>query len=125
MSDRFTEHLSLFTFFDDFSKYFEAFSPDITNIANLVMLGNSFDDPKNYLNVSANSDKVTLRKTHNYPYLEKPTNAATVLNGRYEGKFVSLNVINYLNVIFLKMKFFSFPEVLNLFQLLNTLQSAY
>ena len=69
MSDRFTEHLSLFTFFDDFSKYFEAFSPDITNIANLVMLRNSFDDPKNYLNVSANSDKVTLRKTHNYPYL--------------------------------------------------------
>ena len=35
-----------FNFFDDFSKYCEAFSPDITNIANLVTLGNSFDDPK-------------------------------------------------------------------------------
>ena len=39
VSERFTEHLSLFNFFDDFSKYCEAFSPDITNIANLVTLG--------------------------------------------------------------------------------------
>ena len=46
VSERFTEHLSLFNFFDDFSKYCEAFSPDITNIANLVTLGNSFDDQK-------------------------------------------------------------------------------
>ena len=38
-SDKFTEHLGLFTFFNDFSKYCEAFSPDTNNIANLVMLG--------------------------------------------------------------------------------------
>ena len=94
VSERFTEHLSLFSFFDDFSKYCEAFSPDITNIANLVMLGNSFDDPKNISNVSENFDKVTLEEIHNHPSLEKPSNAATLLDGRYEGKFVSPNVIN-------------------------------
>ena len=94
VSERFTEHLSLFNFFDDFSKYCEAFSPDITNIANLVTLGNSFDDPKNISNVSENFDKVTLEEIHNHPSLEKPSNAATLLDGRYEGKFVSPNVIN-------------------------------
>ena len=70
------------------------FSPDISNIANLVTLGNSFDDPNNCLNVSSNSDKVTLEETHNHPSLEKPSDAATVLDGRCEGKFVSPNVIN-------------------------------
>ena len=52
VSERFTEHLSLFNFFDDFLKYY------------------------------------------NHPSLEKPSNAATLLDGRYEGKFVSPNVIN-------------------------------
>ena len=95
MNDRFTEHLGLFTFFDDFSKYCEVFSPDINNIANLVTLGNSFDNSKNDLNVSANSDKETLEETRNHPSLEKPSNAATLLDGRYDGKFVSPNVINF------------------------------
>ena len=94
VSDRFTEHLGLFTFFDHFSKYCEAFSPDINNIANLVTLGNSFDNSKNDLNVSANSDKETLEETRNHPSLEKPSNAAMLLDGRYGGKFVSPNVIN-------------------------------
>ena len=67
---------------------------DINNIANLVTLGNSFDDPKNNLNVSANSDKVTLEETHNHPSLVKPSNAATVLDCRYESKFVNAKVIN-------------------------------
>ena len=93
MSERFTEHLSLFNFFDDFSKYCEAFSIDINNIANLVTLGNSFDDPKNISNVSANFDKVTLEETHNHPSLEKASKAVTLLDGRSEGKFVSPNVI--------------------------------
>ena len=53
VSDRFTDHLGFFTFFDDFSKYCEPCSPDIDNIANLVMLGNSFVNSKNDLNVSA------------------------------------------------------------------------
>ena len=70
VSERFTEHLSFFNFSDNFSKYCEAFSPDITNIANLVTLGNSFDDPKNILNVSADFDKVTLEETRNHPSLE-------------------------------------------------------
>ena len=32
VSDRFTEHSDLFTFFDEFSQYSKAFSPDINNI---------------------------------------------------------------------------------------------
>ena len=87
VSDRFTKHLGLF-------KYCEAFTPDINNVANLVALGNSFDDPKNILNTSANSDKVTLAETHDHPSLEKPSYGATVLDSRYEGKFASPNVIN-------------------------------
>ena len=120
VSERFTEHLSLFNFFDDFSKYCEAFSPDITNVANLVTLGNSFDDPKNISNVSENFDKVTLEEIHNHPSLEKPSNAATLLDGRYEDKFV-LTLSTCQNVICLKMKFLFCSRVLNLFQLLNTL----
>ena len=85
VSDRFTEHLGLFTFFDDFSKYCEAFSPDIKNIANLVTLENSLDNSKNDLNVSANSDKESLEETHNHLSLEKPSNVATLLDGRYNG----------------------------------------
>ena len=48
------------------------------------------------MNESANSDKVTSEATHNYPSLEKPFNATTVLDGKfeYEGKFVSPNAIN-------------------------------
>ena len=46
------------------------FSPDVTDIANLVTLGNSFDHVKNVWNVSANSDKVTLTETHDHPSLK-------------------------------------------------------
>ena len=46
------------------------FSLDVTDIANLVTLGNSFDDVKNVWNVSANSDKVTLTETHDHPSLK-------------------------------------------------------
>ena len=35
-----------------------------------------------------------MEEIHNHPSLEKPSNAATLLDGRYEGKFVSPNVIN-------------------------------
>ena len=87
VSESFTKHLNLFYVFDDFSDYCEAISPDITNIADLVTLGNSFDDPKNISDGSANCDKVTLEETHNHTSLEKPSNTATLLNGSYEGKF--------------------------------------
>ena len=80
VNHRLTEDLSLFTFFDDFSKYCEAVSPDINNSANLVTLGNSFDNSKNDLIVSANSDKETLEETRNHPSLGKPSNVATLLN---------------------------------------------
>ena len=46
------------------------------------------------MNVSANSDKESLEETHNHPSLEKPSNVATLLDSRYEGKFVNPNVIN-------------------------------
>ena len=60
----------------------------------LLTLGNSFYDPKNISNGSASFDKVTLGETHNHLSLKKPSNAATLLDGRCEGKFVSPNVIN-------------------------------
>ena len=60
----------------------------------MVTLGDSYDKSKNDLNVSANSDKETLEVTHNHSSLEKPANVATLLDGRYEGKFASPNVIN-------------------------------
>ena len=60
----------------------------------MVTLGNSFDNSKNDLNISAKFDKETLGETHNHPSLEKPSNVATLLDGRYKGKFVSPNVIN-------------------------------
>ena len=121
VSERFTEHLSLFNFFDDFSKYCETFSPDITNIANLVTLRCSFDDPKNISNAFANFDKVTLEETYNHPSLEKPSNVATLLVGRYEGKFVIPNVINLSKRHLSKDEILFCPRVLNLFKLLNTL----
>ena len=52
VSDRFSNHLNLFTFFVGFSKYYGDLSPDVTNIVNLVTLGTSFDDVNNVLNIS-------------------------------------------------------------------------
>ena len=43
---------------------------------------------KNVLNVSANSDKATLTETHDHPSLEKPSNATTVLDGKYKDNFL-------------------------------------
>ena len=60
----------------------------------MVTLGNSFDDLKNISNGSANFDKVALEETHNHLSLEQPSNAATLLDGRHECKFVSPNIIN-------------------------------
>ena len=97
------------------------FSPDITDIANLVTLGDSFDDPKSVLNVSANSDKVTLTETHDHPSLEKPSNGATVLDDRYKGNFVSSNIINLPKRHLSKDENSLLSKVLNLSQLLNTL----
>ena len=97
------------------------FSPDITDIANLVTLGDSFDDPKSVLNVSANSDKVTLTETNDHPSLEKPSSGATVLDDRYKGNFVSSNIINLPKRHLSKDENSLLSKVLNLSQLLNTL----
>ena len=60
----------------------------------MVTLGDSFDDLKNISNEPANFGEVTLEETHNHLFLEQPSNAATLLDGRYECKFVSPNIIN-------------------------------
>lgn len=70
------------------------FYPDTTNIANLVTLENSFDDPKNILIISANSVKLSLEGTPSHPSLEALSNVATVLGDRYKSKSLSPNVIN-------------------------------
>ena len=73
------------------------------------------------MNVSANSDKVTLEETHNHPSLEKQSDEATVLGGRYDGKFLSPNVINLSKRHLSKGEISLLSKVLNLFQRLNTL----
>ena len=74
------------------------------------------------INVSANSDKETLEETHNYPSLEKPSNVVTLLDGRYEGKFVSPNIINVskrslskdeISLLFKGLKFIPTPKHIN------------
>ena len=92
------------------------FSPDIKNIVNLLTLGNSFDNSKNDLNVSANSDKETLEETHNHPSLEKPSNAVPLLDGRYEGKFVSPNINlskDKISLLSKGLKFIPTPKQIN------------
>ena len=39
VSERFKEHLSLFTFYNEFVKFCEEFCPDVVNLANLMTLG--------------------------------------------------------------------------------------
>ena len=99
------------------TKYCEAFSPAINHIANLVTLGNSYDNSKNDLNVSANSDKETLEETHNHPSLEKPSNVGMLLDGRYDGKFVRPNVINLskdeISLFSKGLKFIPTPKHIN------------
>ena len=44
VSTRFQEHPDLFTFLNDFSVYYDNFSPDIVNVANLATLESYFHD---------------------------------------------------------------------------------
>ena len=88
VSDRFTEHLHLFTF-----KYCKVFSRDVTDITQET-LGNLFDDPKSIFIICSNYDKLTLVETLDHSSLEKPSKLLTVLHGRCDGKFISRNVIN-------------------------------
>ena len=91
-SSRFQEHLDIFTFFIDFSVYCDNFSPDIVNAANLATLEPYFHGVSCISNLSGVSQQVCLGHSSNHG-LNK-TNAATLVNEKLKGKFVSPNVVN-------------------------------
>ena len=95
VSERFTEHLSFFTFFNDFVKYCEEFYPDIIDLGNLVTLNVSCHDASNTSNSLEDLDDSETEVTINELNIEEQkSNGATLLDGRYQGKFGSPNVIN-------------------------------
>ena len=96
VSERFKEHLSLFTFYNEFVKFCEEFCPDVVNLANLVTLGpvcNVTNDISKSFEES-HDDTFKDSPNENEPNTKEVTNAATLLDGRYQGKFVSPNVVN-------------------------------
>ena len=83
------------------------FSPGILNLVNLLTLGPSFIDISKTPNVSTNSEILSnespnlslsnkLNESSDERYLEKEVqlSSVTIYYGRYEGTFVSANVIN-------------------------------
>ena len=92
VSTRFQEHLDLFTFFNDFSVHCDSFSPDIVNAANLATLEPYSHDDSCISDLSGMSQQDCLGHSSNHG-LNK-TNSATIVNERYKGKFVSLDVVN-------------------------------
>ena len=86
------------------------------------MLGTSFDDTNSVFNVpEMNFEKESLDETKNHPLLEKPCNTARLLDGRYESKFVSSNVINLSKCHLSKDEMFLLSKALYFFQSLNIL----
>ena len=94
-------------FFAELKNFCEDFSPDILNLVNLLTLAPSFVDISKASNISTNSEILSnespnlspsnkLNESSNDCSLEKEVqlNSATIRNNRYEGKFVSANVIN-------------------------------
>ena len=107
VDERFLEHSNLFTFFAELKNFCDDFSPDILNLVNLLTLAPSSVDISKASNISANSEILSnespnlspsnkLNRSSNNCPLEKEVqlNSATIRNNRYEGKFVSANVIN-------------------------------
>ena len=95
VSERFKEHLSLFTFYNEFVKFCEEFCPDV-NLANLVTLGpvcNVTNDISKSFEES-HDDTFKYSPNENEPNTKEVTNVGTLLDGRYQGKFVSPNVVN-------------------------------
>ena len=96
VSERFKEHLSLFTFYNEFVKFCEEFCPDVVNLANLATLGpvcNVTNDISKSFEES-HDDTFKDSPNENEPNTKEVTNAATLLDGRYQGKFVSPNIVN-------------------------------
>ena len=107
VDERFLEHTNLFTFFAELKNFCDDFSPDILNLVNLLTLVPSSVDISKASNISANSEILSnespnlspsnkLNESSNNCPLEKEVqlNSVTIRNNRYEGKFVSANVIN-------------------------------
>ena len=107
VDDRFLEHSNLFTFFTDLKNFCDDFSPDILNLVNLLTLAPSSVDVSKTSNISTNSDILSnessnlssfnkMNESSNELFSEREVqlNSATMQNNRYEGKFVSANVIN-------------------------------
>ena len=96
VSERLKEHLSLFTFYNEFVKFCEEFCPDVVNLANLVTLGPVCNITNDISKPFEESHDDTFKDSpnENEPNTKEVTNAATLLDGRYQGKFVSPNVAN-------------------------------
>ena len=94
VSERFDEHLDLFTFPCDLLNYCENFCPDVVNIASLVTLNSptrSLLEVTNYNNNNI-SDKEELNLSDSVS--DRLSNAASLEGNRYKANFVSPNVIN-------------------------------
>ena len=94
VTERFGEHLDLFTFPRDLSNYCETFCPDVVNIANLVTMNSptrSSLEVTNY-NTSNLYDKEEVNL--NDSVSDRLSNAASLGGNRYEANFVIPNVIN-------------------------------
>ena len=133
VSERFDEHLNCFTFFNDFVDFCENFSSDVVNLANLVTLGSSFFHDSSTLFKS--SEEVSEGNMVNSENESKPievNNSATLIDGRYEGKFVSPNVINLssrnlskaeISLLSKGLKFVPTPKYINKAQIKEELET--
>ena len=107
VDERFLEHSNLYTFFTELKNFCDNFYPDILNLVNLLTLVPSSIDISKASNISINSEILSnespnlspsneFNENSNDHSLEKEVqlNSATICNNRYEGKFVSANIIN-------------------------------
>ena len=107
VDERFSEHSNLFTFFTDLKNFCDDFSPDILNLVNFLTLAFSSVDVSKTSNITTNSDilsnespnlssfnKISENSKEPFSEREVQLNSSTMRNNRYEGKFVSANVIN-------------------------------
>ena len=106
--ERFEEHLVHFTFLKDFINFLEEFFPDVFNVLNLIdfpsSAKNNMNDKTNNIsinNVIASDTTISTFSTEIHNSSDNSNsdnfsedNSAKCTNGRYEGHFVSPNVVN-------------------------------
>ena len=94
VSERFDEHLDLFTFPGDLLNYCGSFCPDVVNIANLVTLNSPTHSSLKLTNYNNDniSNKEEVKLSHSVPNIL--SNAASLEGNRYKATFVRPNVIN-------------------------------